>query len=243
MTQSISLKTNPKKRRPAKNAGRSDQKLKQKGMKLPRARWVGEKISWAGLAIRRPIKSLCRARSTPFYLIQCERRASQVQLGHLLREVSLLTGALSFVVLACVCHGQLVSREHITQNEPAPRVCAILPHQFWGLARAVGAFLKTGSPCRVCPCWPPPDQLSQWARGGLSVVSLGHALTFQSLANLALANNNYTNRKEASKPPPNHTVIVCRLGIVFQPSRQSTQPETQSYRIAKRPTSDLVPAA
>ena len=86
----------------------------------------------------------------------------------------------------CVRHGQLVSCEHIAQNEPAPRACAILPHQFWGLARAVGAFLKTGPPCRICPCLPPPDQLSQWARGCLSVVSLGHALTFQSLANLAL---------------------------------------------------------
>ena len=78
------------------------------------------------------------------------------------------------------------------------------------------------------------------------MVSLGHALTFQSLANLALANNsNYTNRKGASKPPPNHSVTVCRLGIVLQPSRrQSSQPETQSYRIAKRPpASDLVPAA
>jgi hypothetical protein len=71
---------------------------------------------------------------------------------------------------------------------------------------------------------------------GLSVVSLGHALTFQSLVKLALANNsNYTNRKGASKPPPNHSVTVCCLGIVFQPSRQSSQPETQSYRIAKRP--------
>jgi hypothetical protein len=143
----------------------------------------------------------------------------------------------------CVHHRQLVSCEHIARNEPVPRACAILPRQFWGLACAVGAFLKTGPPCRVCPCSPPPDQLSQWARGGLSVVSLGHALTFQSLANLALANNNYTNRKGASKPPPKHTVTVCRLGIVFQPSRQSTQPETQSYRIAKRPASDLVPAA
>jgi hypothetical protein len=64
---------------------------------------------------------------------------------------------------------------------------------------------------------------------GLSVVSLGHALTFQSLADLAFANNsNYTNRKGASEPPPNHTVTVCRLGIVFEPSRRSTQPETQS---------------
>ncbi len=46
------------------------------------------------------------------------------------------------------------------------------------------------------------------------MVSLGHALTFQSLAKLALANNsNYTNRKGASKPPPNHTVTVCHLGI------------------------------
>ena len=66
----------------------------------------------------------------------------------------------------------------------------------------------------------------------------------QSLANLALANNsNYTNRKGASKPPPNHSVTVCCLGIVFQPSRQSSQPETQSYRITKRHASDLVPAA
>jgi hypothetical protein len=145
----------------------------------------------------------------------------------------------------CVRNGQLVSCEHIAQNKPAPRACAILPHQFRGLACAIGAFLKTGPPCRVCPCSPPPDQLSQWARGGLSVVSLGHALTFQSLTNLALAkNSNYTNRKGASKPPPNHcSVTVRRLGIVFQPCRQSSQPETQSYRIAKRPASDLVPAA
>ena len=52
----------------------------------------------------------------------------------------------------CVRNGQLVSREHIARNKPVPRACAILPHQFWGLARAVGAFLKTGPPCRVCPC-------------------------------------------------------------------------------------------
>jgi hypothetical protein len=51
----------------------------------------------------------------------------------------------------------------------------------------LGAFLKTGPPCRVCPCSPPPDQLSQWAHGGLSEVSLGHALTFQSLANFGLS--------------------------------------------------------
>ncbi len=97
---------------------------------------------WVGLAMRRPIKSSCRARSTPFYLIRCEQRASQVQLVHLLREVSLLTGALLFVVFACVCHGQLVSRKHIARNKPAPLACAILPRQFWGLAGAVGAFLR-----------------------------------------------------------------------------------------------------
>jgi hypothetical protein len=50
--------------------------------------------------MRRLIKSSCRARSTHFYLIRCERRASQVQLVHLLEEVSLLTGASSFVVFA-----------------------------------------------------------------------------------------------------------------------------------------------
>ncbi len=69
-------------------------------------------------------------------------------------------------------------------------------------------------------------------RRGLSVGSLGHALTFQSLANLALANNNYTDWRGARKPPPNHTVTVCCLGIVFQPSRQSTQPGVQSYQNA-----------
>ena len=63
----------------------------------------GRKKFWAGLAMRRLIKSSCRARSTPFYLIRCERRASQVQLVHLLEEVSLLTGASSFVVFTlCV---------------------------------------------------------------------------------------------------------------------------------------------
>ena len=123
------------------------------------------KYFWAGLAMQQLIKSLCRARSTPFYLIRCERRANQVQLVHLLKEVSSLTGASSFVVFACMPHGQLVSCEHITQNEPAPRECAILPHQFWGLARTVGAYLKTGPSCRICPFSPPPDQLSQWACG------------------------------------------------------------------------------
>jgi hypothetical protein len=54
------------------------------------------------------------------------------------------------------------------------------------------------------------------------VGTLGHALTFQSLANLALANNNYTNWRGARKPPPNHTVTVSRLGIVFQPSQRNT---------------------
>ena len=114
--------------------------------------------------------------------------------------------------------------------EYAPGVLILIPECFsTHLARAVNAFLKTGPPCRVCPCSPPPDQLSQWARGGLSEVSLGHALTFQALANLALANNsNYTNQKGASKPLTNHTVTVFHLGIVFQPSRQSTQLETQS---------------
>ena len=85
-------------------------------------------------------------------------------------------------------HGQLVPREHIARNELAPCACAsarlavrcwmqtsthhevlirILnwPCQFWGLARAVGAFLKTGPSCRICPCSTPPEQLSQWARG------------------------------------------------------------------------------
>ena len=55
---------------------------------------------WAGLAMQRLIKSSCRARSTPFYLIRYERRASQVQLVNLLEEVSLLTGASSFIVFA-----------------------------------------------------------------------------------------------------------------------------------------------
>ena len=59
-----------------------------------------KKNSGGGLAMRRLIKSSCRARSTPFYLIRCERRASQVQLVHLLEEVSLLTGASSFVLFA-----------------------------------------------------------------------------------------------------------------------------------------------
>jgi hypothetical protein len=95
------------------------------------------------------------------------------------------------------------------------------------------AFFRTGPPCCIYSCLPPPDQLSQWAHGGLSVGSLGHALTFQSLANLALANNNYTNWRGARKPPPNHTVTVCRLGIVFQPSWQSTQPGIQSHRNAQ----------
>ena len=62
-----------------------------------------EKNFWAGLAMQRLIKSSCRARSTPFYLIRYERRASQVQLVHLLEEVSLLTGALSFVMFALFC--------------------------------------------------------------------------------------------------------------------------------------------
>ena len=105
---------------------------------------------------------------------------------------------------------------------------------------------KIYAPAEFCWCAPENAETARRRNStGLSVVSLGHALTFQfqSLANLALANSNYTNRKGASKPPPNHTVTVCRLGIVFQPSRQSTQPETQSYRIAKRPASDLVTAA
>ncbi len=59
-----------------------------------------------------------------------------------------------------VRNGQLVSREHIARNEPAPRACAIWPRQFRGLAH--------GPPCRICPCLPPPDQLSQWARGGIT---------------------------------------------------------------------------
>jgi hypothetical protein len=65
----------------------------------------GQKQFWAGLAMRRLIKSSCRARSTPFYLIQCERWASQsqVQLIHLLKEVSSLTGASLFVVFAFAC--------------------------------------------------------------------------------------------------------------------------------------------
>ena len=62
-----------------------------------------EKNFWAGLAMQRLIKSSCRARSTPFYLIRYERRASQVQLVHLLEEVSLLTGASSFVMFALFC--------------------------------------------------------------------------------------------------------------------------------------------
>jgi hypothetical protein len=70
-------------------------------------------------------------------------------------------------VCFCVRHGQLVSREHIAQNEPAPRACAILPHQFWGLARAVSAFLKTGPPCHVCPCSPLQTSLAS----GHAVVS------------------------------------------------------------------------
>ena len=92
----------------------------------------GRKNFWAGLAMRRLIKSSCRARSTPFYLIRCERRASQsqVQLVHLLKEVSLLTGALLFVVFAfaCamdnLCH---VSTWRETSRRHLPCVCNLAP--------------------------------------------------------------------------------------------------------------------
>ena len=82
----------------------------------------------------------------------------------------------------CVYRGQLVPREHTARNEPAPRAYAILPRQLRGLARAVGAYLTTGSSCCVCPCSSPPDQLNQLVRGGLSMASPGQALPFQSLA-------------------------------------------------------------
>jgi hypothetical protein len=128
---------------------------------------VGEKNFWAGLAMRRLVRSSCRARSTPFYFNRCEQRASQVQLVHLSKEVSSLTGASSFVVFACVrtmdilCHVR-TSRETSRRHVRA-RSC---PASFGGVAHALGFFLKTGPPCRVSPCSPPPDQLSQWARGG-----------------------------------------------------------------------------
>ena len=44
-----------------------------------------------------------------------------VQLLHFSKEVSSLTGASSFVVFACVHHGQLVPCECIARNEQAPR--------------------------------------------------------------------------------------------------------------------------
>ena len=140
---------------------------------------------------------------------------------------------------------------HITRNEPASRACAILPRQFWVLARAVCLLEdKTGSPCRVCPCSPPPDQLSQWARGGLSVVSLGHALTFQSLAKLALANNsNYTNRKGTSKPPQNHTVHSVLFGdsvptlSATYTTRDPILSDRQAARVGSSPGSLRRPSA
>jgi len=85
----------------------------------------GQKKTWAGLDMRQLIKSSCRARSTLFYLIRCERRASQVQLVHLLREVSSLTGASSFVefTFACtmdnLCHvssSRETSRRHVRER-------------------------------------------------------------------------------------------------------------------------------
>ena len=127
---------------------------------------MGEKNFWAGLAMRRLIRSSCRARSTPFYFNRRERRASQVQLVHLSKEVSSLTGASSFVVFACVrnmdfmCHVRAMretSRRHVRA-----RSC---PASFGGVAHALGVSLQTGPSHRVCPCSPPPDQLSQWARG------------------------------------------------------------------------------
>ena len=105
---------------------------------------------------------------------------------HSLIEISELVDWCLIVrrVRFCVRNGLLVSREHITRNEPAPRVCAILPRQFWGLARAVGVFLKTGPPCRVCPCSPPPDQLSQWARGGGVIQNVWRICTNINIMNL-----------------------------------------------------------
>jgi len=121
---------------------------------------------WAGLAMRRLIKSSCRARSTPFYIIRCERRASQVQLIHLLEEVRFLTGASSSVVFAlraqwttCVIWAQRAKRAN------AACMCDLAPPISGPRSRRQDAFLKTGPPCRVCPCLPRPDQLSQWARG------------------------------------------------------------------------------
>ena len=135
----------------------------------PTPREEAKENFWAGLAMRRLIRSSCRARSTPFYFNRRERRASQVQLVHLSKEVSSLTGASSFVVFACVrnmdimCHVRAMretSRRHVRA-----RSC---PASFGGVAHALGVSLQTGPSHRVCPCSPPPDQLSQWARGDIS---------------------------------------------------------------------------
>ena len=54
---------------------------------------------WAGLAMRRLIKSSCRARSTPLYLIRCETTGEPGATRSLIGR-SVLTGASLFVVFA-----------------------------------------------------------------------------------------------------------------------------------------------
>ena len=161
--------------------------------------------------MRRLIKSSCRARSTPLYLIRCETTGEPGATRSLIGRSELVDWCLVVhrVRFACamdsLCHVSTTretSRRHVRVRScpanfgevdaPCVRVRTrrtnTHPRVFsTHLARAVNAFLKTGPPCRVCPCSPPPDQLSQWARGGLSEVSLGHALTFQSLANFGLS--------------------------------------------------------
>ena len=151
---------------------------------------MGEKNVQGGFGKATTNQVPCRAGSTSLYLICCVRRASQMQLVHLL-EVSLLNWCIVvFGWSLGVLRGQLVSHELITCANSALIVnCVRNPvPPFLGQAHVPSASSTTGTSCHVCPCSAPPDQLSQWARGGLWVVSLGHALTFQSLAKLALAN-------------------------------------------------------
>ena len=76
-----------------------------------------------------------------------------------------------------------------------------------------------------------------------SVKGLSRSSTAFSVTSLnwLLANNNYTNRKWANRPPLNRTAAVCRLGIVFQPFRRVPQPEINLQD--RQATRGLVPAA
>ena len=116
---------------------------------------------WAGLAMQRLIKSLCRARSTPFYLIrsnqqviECNSFTCQKKKACWLVPCCLSCCALRAPWSTCamwVHHAKRAGAKCV--SNPGPPI----------LGPRSRAFFRTGPPCRVCPCLPPPDQLTEWA--------------------------------------------------------------------------------